>query len=396
LNLKTHPSIFEPSPPTHYILDLPSDGNTPYGLKALSAECNKVANAPPGTSHDAMRDAALKLKGLELAGHLSEKWRDRFWFAARHRGKSNKEIQELLDFGEANGKARDHLPNTRVKQDPCTITETREENDTHGHSTDTHGPHLWQPCVSDPQPCVSEAQSCVSEAQSCVSFSEDPQPCVSPFDPQPCVSFLDEDTRSVIGKHILFDDATKSWSEALWDLRRELDPVARKNTWNVMDWRAVVAYWSEASKGNGVNLPGPDSVWAEFKRKLKADPRKPYGSELALVEEMVPEVTVPSELQGTTYEPVFRVMNVLAKLAAERGGDTFYVPCRLVAEKAKGMNHKTAHRHLGVLCKYGFLSLVKAGTPGTGGNREANLYQWHDPPCPGKSVWNGNKQHRDG
>ncbi len=409
----THRSTFEPGPTICYTPDPLDDGDTslgtPYGLAALSNECDQIVKAEPGKSHNLMRDAAIRLKALELGGHLSEKWRDRFWFAARHRGKPDKEIKGALDYAEAKANHRGPCPSKPVKKIqgalasgmangkpqghyPDDWSAFEEEDEPHTH--ETHGLNTKTP-ETDIHGLNTKTLTHMVEGSKppppkeipCVSV----QPCVS--EPQLCVSVLDEDTRLVIGKYVLFD-AAKPWSEALWGLRRELDPVACKNTWSAKDWRAVVAYWSEASKGNGVNLPGPDSVWAEFKRKLKADPRKPYGSELALVEEMVPEVTVPSELQGTTYEPVFRVMNVLAKLAAERGGDTFYVPCRLVAEKANGMDHKTAHRHLGALCKYGFLSLVKSGTPGTKGKGEANVYRWHDPPIPGKATWNSSQETR--
>ena len=52
-------------------------GITPYGSKALADECDKVVNAAPRASHNAMRTAALKLRRLELEGHLSEReWCD--------------------------------------------------------------------------------------------------------------------------------------------------------------------------------------------------------------------------------------------------------------------------------------------------------------------------------
>jgi hypothetical protein len=99
---------------------------------------------------------------------------------------------------------------------------------------------------------------------------------------------------------------------------------------------------------------------------------------------------VPAELVGNPrLEPVARVMIALAEEAARRGAATLHAPYRLIGVLAGVPGAMTVMRRLGALGRLGYLSLVEPGIPGTGPTGKANTWEWHDPPRPGETVWNG-------
>ena len=258
-------------------------------------------------------------------------------------------------------------------------------SDTHGPSArdDTHGrndTHGFSPHQTSQNHVYHGPQAYVT-----------PQPCVSSSETLNHVYHrLDDHIQDVVRKHALSDNSDPQW-KALFNLHRELEPVADREGWTQDNWKAAVAFWVKVSQWNGVSLPGIDGAWAEFKRKQATNVEQPFGHALERATARVPDVIVPPSLKHTRWEPVARVMIAFAEEAALRGGATFYLSCRKIAEFANGISPMTALRHLGVLRNMGFVSLVEAGQhEGTRRARKANTWRWHDPPCPGKTEWNSN------
>jgi hypothetical protein len=62
-----------PPPPRSHRPPLAGDA-TPYGLKALEKECDKIRNAPFGQQEITLNNAALKIGGLVAAGEVAEEY----------------------------------------------------------------------------------------------------------------------------------------------------------------------------------------------------------------------------------------------------------------------------------------------------------------------------------
>jgi hypothetical protein len=236
---------------------------------------------------------------------------------------------------------------------------------THEEAQDTHAGkliHVWQ--KSEPGPCVA---------------AEGPA--------QPCVAALPEEVQEAVRKHACFENPAR-WPEALFKVRRELDPVAKERAWDLEVWKAVAAYWIAACRWNGQYVPGFDSVWAQFKKMLETTIKQPIGETLARVEARIPHVIVPPELAAhPRLVALARVMIALAEENALCGRTEFYASLRDIGKLAGGMEARTVQRRLGALSAEGYLSMPKAGTQGTRRGGKANTWIWHDPPLPGATVW---------
>jgi len=197
----------------------------------------------------------------------------------------------------------------------------------------------------------------------------------------------------VIRKHALVAGSSKPYWEALFNLRRELAPIGA--AWPEAHRKAVAAYWFVVSTENGASLPGFDSVDTTFKRKLATEIKEHFGDALARVVARIPAVILPPQLVSENLKPVARVMIAFSEEAERREESTFYASCRLIGSLAGGIDGMTAMRRCGALKREGFLSLIKAGTQGTRSQGKASIWQWHNPPCPDKTVWNSNKAMLD-
>jgi hypothetical protein len=122
------------------------------------------------------------------------------------------------------------------------------------------------------------------------------------------------------------------------------------------------------------------------------------GSSLGRARSRMADVAIPPDLEAKPrLIGVFRAHAALGEEARRRGGSTYHVSSRQLAELS-GLGpkkHKTALRHSEALGRMGLLSLIKPGTP-SGPKRkaervDANVYRLHNPPQPGKTVWNSNK-----
>jgi hypothetical protein len=191
----------------------------------------------------------------------------------------------------------------------------------------------------------------------------------------------------IVLKHACFGGPARWW-EALFRLRRELDPIAKHRAWDLEVWKAVAAYWIAACRRNGLDVPGFDSVWAQLKKKLKTAIKEPFGETLARVEARIPHVIVPPQLAAhPRLVPLARVMIAYSEEHARRGRTVFYASLRDIGKLAGVTNAMTVERRLGAISREGWLSMPEAGTPGTGRGRKANTWCWHDPPRPGDTVW---------
>jgi hypothetical protein len=253
---------------------------------------------------------------------------------------------------------------------------------THGSGSGTHGRVVYQNHVyQEPQPCVSGRGLA--------------QPCVPSPAPQPCVPDLPEDVQGIVLKHGCNIDPARWW-EALFKVRRELNPIAKDRAWDLEVWKAVAAYWIAVCRGNGLDVPGFETVWAQLKKKLRTSIKEPFGEVLARVRARIPDVDVPPELAvHARLEPLARVMIALAEENALCGRTEFYASCRDIADLAGGMSPTTAHRRLGALSAKGYLSMPTAGTPGTRRGGKANTWIWYDPPRPGATVWNSSTARKN-
>jgi hypothetical protein len=226
-------------------------------------------------------------------------------------------------------------------------------------------------------------------------FPEYSTTCVNSETPQPYVSTLDDDVLLVIRKHLA---TGPKWWLPLFKIRRELDPIAQSRSWDNDDWRSVVAFWLKASNGRGVDVPGFDSAFCEFKKKLAITIKVPLGSVFDGVKARRAGVAIPDELVGTKLEAVARTMIAYHEEHSERGRETFYAPLRKIADLSgiTGDNRgRAAQSLLGALQVKGYVSLLLAGTEGVKRGGKANTWQWHDPPCPGQASWNSNKVLRE-
>jgi hypothetical protein len=113
------------------------------------------------------------------------------------------------------------------------------------------------------------------------------------------------------------------------------------------------------------------------------------GASLERAKVRIPGVDVPDELvDNRNLEPIARAMIALAEEATRRGEATFHAPYRLIGDLAGVRSPMTVLQRLGALSELGYVSLVEPGIPGTGPTGKANTWAWHDPPGPGKTVWN--------
>jgi hypothetical protein len=217
---------------------------------------------------------------------------------------------------------------------------------------------------------------------------------------QPCVSSelpggapLGGDVVEVIQKYMI-SGTRADWWRPLFNLRRALDPLAKARGWREVDWRSVVAWWLVASNKSGAGLPGFDSVWCEFKKKLALPIEVPPGSVLASAKDVISSVAIPSALVGTNLEAAARTMASLSQERSSQGSKIFYVSLRMVADLS-GITGSNKARHasnpLYSLRNLGYLSLHQAGTEGIKKDGKASEYQWHDPPIRG-TPWNSNRK----
>jgi hypothetical protein len=193
----------------------------------------------------------------------------------------------------------------------------------------------------------------------------------------------------VIRKHALRDSLSIPCWEALFKLRRELEPVIARLPEARL--KVVVDYWRTISIENGASPPDFDSAWATFKQKLATQIKEPFGAALARVVARIPNVILPPQLVSERLKPVARVMIAFSEEAERRRESTFRATYRLIGPLAGGIGPMTVMYRLGALSRDGFLSLVEAGTQGTRSQGKASTWQWHDPPRPCKTVWNSNK-----
>ncbi len=96
------------------------------------------------------------------------------------------------------------------------------------------------------------------------------------------------------------------------------------------------------------------------------------------------DVEIPEALRGKrgrmNLEPVARVFAAFAEEAARRGDPTFYLSSRRIAKLVGRRNHKVVLRHAEVMCRLGFLTLVKPGVGGFEATGFAHTWSWHNPP----------------
>jgi hypothetical protein len=332
-------------------------GGRSYGEKALHDECALVASAVEPHRHPTLEDAGLRIASLAKAGELD--WADgraRLTDAARKSGLGTAEVRGLLDWAWLNAN-----PRPRPSVNSRSESSLREDHDTHASA------YRKKPVYQNSQPYVSNP--------------ENP-------DPQPCVSNLSGDVQEIVRKYGCWGGETAWWRVA-FRLRRELEPIAIRQAWESGKWKQVVAFWLVVCVEKGLDLPGFDSLWADFKKKLGQTIKKPFGERVAYVQSRIPSVSVPWELEGFKYKPLVQVMIALSEEAAQRGDVQFIAEARLIARLAGRMNHMTAYRWLGVLRARGFVSLVEPGISMKGRpSGKANIWRWHYPPCPGETVWN--------
>jgi hypothetical protein len=201
------------------------------------------------------------------------------------------------------------------------------------------------------------------------------------------VADLSEEVQEAVRKHACFGNAAR-WPEALFKVRRELDPVPKERAWDLEVWKAVAAYWIAACRWNGLDVPGFDSVWARLKKMLETTIRQPIGETLARVESRIPHVMVPPQLAAhPRLVSLARVMIALAQENARLGRTEFFASLRAIGKLAGGMEARTVQRRLGALSAKGYLSMPMAGTPGIRRGGRANTWIWYDPPRPGATVW---------
>ncbi len=149
--------------------------------------------------------------------------------------------------------------------------------------------------------------------------------------------------------------------------------------------RDTIAWaWSRAQSRKTTHIalgnPKADSIWVTS---------IPAGASLARVKQCLATTPVPPGLIGNLrLEPIARAMAALAAEATRRGQTTFHAAARLIAELAGHPNHRTVLRRLAALGGLGYVSLIEAGTPGSGPTGKASTWRWHDTPMPGETAWN--------
>jgi hypothetical protein len=95
---------FKVPPRTVEVLRALARRDTPYGLKALQAQCAALRSTPEGGRNIALNDAALKLARLAAGGELTEATAKReLWEAARASGLDDSEIRGTLASGWSAG-----------------------------------------------------------------------------------------------------------------------------------------------------------------------------------------------------------------------------------------------------------------------------------------------------
>jgi hypothetical protein len=365
----------------------PDNPGPSYFAKSLRSETALVAGTAEGSRHITLRDSGLKIAGLVKGLGLDwEGSRRQLADAGRQCGLDDGEVQELLDWAWDNAEPRVPTSSKVAGQEPANTVSMHSGNDAQLYM------HLQEEKENDPHANAAlkpKAKHVGQNAQACGSFSETPQACGSKPEPQACGSKLDHGDRDIICKHGLCG-GEPDWTEVLFDLRRELDPIASKRHWVQQTWKEVAAYWLTVSRTNGAHLPGFDSVWSKLKKILANPIRERHGDTLKLVEERIPHVIVPSDLERTKLAGVARVMIAFAEVHAQMGRVIFYVSQREVAKLAGMKSHRTAGRYLAALGGMGYLSMIKVGDQKRNG--DATDWQWHDPPCPSAAVWNNTEK----
>lgn len=126
-------------------------GDTPYGIAALTSECETVATAPEGTRNDTLNKAAFRMGRLIAAGHLTHTTaRDNLAAAARHSGLRSHEIDATIRSGLTNGTQHPRTITERPHPNnlnwiPTTQPPTRPDVNNDSDQTDTPAHTSWWP-----------------------------------------------------------------------------------------------------------------------------------------------------------------------------------------------------------------------------------------------------------
>ncbi len=157
-------------------------------------------------------------------------------------------------------------------------------------------------------------------------------------------------------------------------------------------WNAVALYWTSLCLGRGFSVPGFGSAWAKLKKMLKDGIKKRFGESRERARLRMPYVHVEPELAGTKWEPYARALKALSEEAERREDTDFIAAYNLISDLVGSTDHKKTQRYVGAISDMGYISVLRAGQPGTAPGRDASEWSlWYDPPIPGKTIWNNNK-----
>ncbi len=373
-----------------------------YGAEALRGECERVAGTTEGDRHNTLRSAALRIGALAKGGSLDWQHSKAALADAGDRcGLPSGEVQELLNYAWLHAEARVvHAGSNGTEDVSCMQAESSTPllmhplKDQEGENT-IHEPKEE---IMYGIPKGSIMYGIPADAQSCMAAEDSAQSCMARPDPQSCMAPLSLEVQQTAYKHAGFG-AADGWKRAVFMLYRELHPIAVDRAWTQDTWKAVAAYWVDVRggvcrvRGLDPDVPGFDSVWAEFKRVMKTPPKNRFGESLARAKAMVPDVEVPTELAGTKLEPCARALMSLSAEAERRGDSDFDAAYNKIGGLIGVIgDDKKVQREVRRISEKGYIDLLKAGQPGTAPGRMASTWSlWYSPPRVGQTVWNNNK-----